>query len=224
MTPQCQYRRYCCTPLQSSRRQQLSGSIACRLSVAPSFVRSIRAMTEDPGWWPVLRDAPFAVIPTIVRLAAKRRKWDGLTSLRLHYVSFLVSHVWILLVLAALDFNGEGGISLTISLLLLAGFAVSAYVGLTVIRRQRMQVATSLEAAGQYRSWTFLGIAFASSIALIGFVLVFLGESPMPYYVGLLLAIPAFYLAAPTTANLARRQAELAGDIDLVGGLVGLTA
>ncbi len=151
------------------------------------------------------------------------RKLNGLVSLRLFFVSFVFPHVWLALVVQALDGDSEGGISVAVAAWIVLGFTLITYAGIVVFKRQVVPVTTSDEAARQYRSRTFVILAFANALALIGFVLTFLTESATPYYLSLALAIPGFFLAAPSRRDLARRQDELGEDIDLVGGLLAHT-
>jgi len=177
-------------------------------------------MTADPGWRPVLRHIHYALFPQLAVWGSRRRNLDGLTSLRLVYLSFVIALVWILSVLQSLDLGGDGGISERSALLFVLGVAVMSYAGLGVMRRQDREVGTSELAAGRYRVRVFLTLAFMNAITLMGFVFVFLAESPNPYYLGLLLAAPGIYLGAPTAADLADEQSDLNGDVDLVGGLL----
>ena len=107
------------------------------------------------------------------------------------------------------------------AVLVLVVFFGFSSIGLGWGRRRQFIPSSSAEAALQYRATMFLMIAYAESVPLIGFVLVFMVDSLTPYYIGFALGIPGFYLAAPTSSDLARRQEQLGPDVDLIGGLQG---
>jgi hypothetical protein len=162
---------------------------------------------QDPGWGPTLRRWPLLLLPlpTITFPVLLRRGGiDGVTALRMLWLSFVMALPLFLLVLAFIEptiGRPTGPELLILTVLLLASLA-----GVWWARSRPLDGSA---AAGSYRSQFFLGAAFAEAGALYGFVGVFVLGALWPYLIGLPAGLLGLALIAPSRRDIERRQHEL---------------
>jgi hypothetical protein len=135
---------------------------------------------------------------------------DGLSLLRLLFLVFLESSGLILLVpyFIVSDESTEEHVP-WIWFLALAGYGLVTLALVRSTRSRRLDTASLETLAGSYKNQFFLGIAFAESAGLVGFVGVFLTGRLSSYLVGLAFALIGFAMMAPTRRNIERRQQEI---------------
>jgi len=174
---------------------------------------------RDPGWGPAARNAWKGMVP-----ASATRRLDGLSSLRLFYVATLLALLLIGLVLWFMG-PGEERLDRGTALVILATVAAVGTSIVGMIRSRPLRGSGPGAVAGAYRARTFVRIAVAEWIALLGFVLFFFTGTSMTYLVAVTLAVPAYAMAAPTAGDIARHQEGLNEHgigIDLLGALLGV--
>ena len=165
--------------------------------------RSTHANGADPGWVPSLR--AFAPFPFLFSF---RNTVGGLAGLRAVFTSFVIAIVLFASVMASLSGLPNGPVVPWVPLL--AAFAAMAVLGETATGRRPLLCDSPARLAGSYRARFFLRVAFAESIALLGFTMSFTGGPAWIYYpaAAFTLLLFATYVA-PTRAALARDQTEL---------------
>jgi hypothetical protein len=142
--------------------------------------------------------------------------------LRVLYCSLAGSIILIFVVLISLDFRwaahrAVAGIGTVV---------VLSALGLVVVVRLNGRVIggdSPIGVLGAYREAFFLEVAAAEVPLLAAFVIVFLSGSIAPYVAGLICGIPSWYLVAPTTRDIQRRQEQLryqGSAVDLLSALV----
>jgi hypothetical protein len=182
---------------------------------------------EDPGWGPVLRRWPLFFLPgtplLMFPLLQRRGGFDGLTALRIFWLTYVQALVLFLLVLAliepAVGSPDEG------YLLVLIAVQMLALGGVVWSRTRPLDTSSVAKLAGSYRTLFFVGVAFAESVALFGFVGVFLVEELWPYLEALPLGLLGLALLAPTCRDIARRQQPITAkgsSLSLGGALMQL--
>ncbi|MFP5319228.1 MAG: hypothetical protein ACLGI2_13180 [Acidimicrobiia bacterium] len=135
---------------------------------------------------------------------------DGLITLRLIYLSFVVALVAIGAVVVILEANAALGTTVEEGPVAAAVVAVgvgSVLAGLLV--RRPLPCGSASELAGGYRVRFFLRIAFAEVAALAGFVGFVLTAAGWLYPLGAAFAAIGFTRLAPTARHLQRDQEEL---------------
>jgi F0F1-type ATP synthase membrane subunit c/vacuolar-type H+-ATPase subunit K len=164
---------------------------------------------EDPGWRPSLRGLRYAIpiVGQVMRARGWRKETNGLVGLRSTFLGLLVSLFLFLLAMSFVsrwDGGVEGWVPWAVAAVGVIALAQIAWV------RRRPLATGSLEAlAGSYRASFFLGVGFAESAALFGFVGVFIGGSLWIYLVGLAFAVVGFWMIAPTRVDIERKQREI---------------
>jgi F0F1-type ATP synthase membrane subunit c/vacuolar-type H+-ATPase subunit K len=175
---------------------------------APSKMAAMRD-DDDPGWpkdWRVL----VAVLPGGMQYyMRKREESDGLVTLRTLTLAFSSSIVLFAVVLAFIA--PQSGELMPWLALLVAGLAVSMIAVRVTEKPLPCDSPTALAFA--YRTRFFLRLAFAESVALLGFVFAFIGAGAWAYYVAAALALFRIWTsAAPTRRSLERDQERLRDD------------
>ena len=177
---------------------------------------------EDPGWgspWKML----LMLLPGGVRLAARGAS-DGLQLLRMVFVSFSSAIVLFAVVLLLIGGGQvEDGPSPGPWGLGLAAYGVAA-LGATRLIERPLACDSDMALANSYRTRFFVRLAFSESVALFGFVLVFMVGPVWLYLLGAAFTAVGFARLAPTRANLERDQEALqaaACGRSLVGALRG---
>ena len=134
--------------------------------------------------------------------------------LRLLYVAFIAALI-VILVMTWLIYSDEetpGSMTTEVPILVAAAAAVLVIMGLA--RRRSITPDSEQAAVGQYTTQTFMNLALAESVPILGFVLSFVNGSITPYVIALAASIPAFVLAAPTERSVAGFQESITNGID----------
>jgi hypothetical protein len=169
--------------------------------------------SRDPGWRDAIRGSWWFLIPGGVQLRVKRQQrdgGDGLLLTRSVFLAFVTAILAFAIVLTILDPPSQDPDA---SPWVAAGLVV---VGLIAIFQVTPRVTRPLDCASDsalastYRTRFFLRIAISESIALIGFVATFVVGPAWIYYVGGAVTLLGFGVYAPSVANLAGDQRELA--------------
>jgi len=180
-------------------------------------------MYQDPGWQRVLSMVPRVLIPGGIRRAASSdvatHPFTPIEVLRLVYLGFLSAFLLILIVLPFINPNASGSMTVATATVILIAAAAASYAAIMIFRDRGELVATPEEALDRFRTQMFVLIALAEAVAMIGFVLVFVTGSSTPYLVGLALAIPGLYMAAPNRASIERFQDRFGGAVDVLAAL-----
>jgi hypothetical protein len=162
---------------------------------------------EDPGW-----GSPgnflLAMLPGGARLVARRAD-DGLVLLRILFISFCSSVLLFGVVLLLLGGGQvEDGPAPGPWGLALSGYGVVALAATRLVERP-LSCDSDVALAGGYRTRFFLRLAFSESVALFGFVLVFVVGPAWLYFLGAAFTAVGFARLAPTRSNLERDQQAL---------------
>ncbi len=188
-------------------------------------------MDDDPGWMPALRNAVGALVP--FPPFRQGPSTDGLIALRatIVAVSATLGLFGVVLVFVLPGSSERTGDSLTvwITVAMVAGAASAtarlSLVGATPLGRYRCSREIDPAAlAAVYRQRCFLGLAFADTSALFGFVGGFPAQSIIPYLVGVAWFTLAFAQLAPTLRSIRADQYRLNRDgigINLTSALRG---
>ena len=112
-----------------------------------------------------------------------------------------------------------------VDLLLAQALVVAAAVLIGMIwlmRRWPIRIRRAEDARFAYVARAFGLLAFAYFIPMLGFVMVFLSADGGGgvYPLSLVLAVPGFFLAAPSSRDLAQLQGRIGSDVDLVGAMI----
>lgn len=162
---------------------------------------------EDPGWgspWKML----LVLLPGGARMAA-RGSTDGLHLLRMLFMSFASAIVLFGVVLLLLgDSEIEDAPSPGPWALGLAAYGIVALVATRLLERP-LACDSDVALANSYRTRFFLRLAFSESVALVGFVLVFVVGPVWLYFLGAAFTAVGFARLAPTRGNLERDQEAL---------------
>jgi hypothetical protein len=89
-------------------------------------------------------------------------------------------------------------------------------------RSRPLDRSSPLALAGSYRSRMIVGVALSEDVALTGFVGAIITGEPLVWVLGLAIAAVGLAWVAPTSYDLARRQAQLDGagsSVSLIGAL-----
>ena len=159
---------------------------------------------DDPGWglsWWLLA---VLVFPPAVFLFTRGR--TDLRSLRKLFLAAAISLIAFLRVTLVLE--PDTSARRPAFALVAIGLAVSA-CGAVVFFPTRLEVDDEKRLAASYSINSFIGLAFAVSGALYGFVAFFLSGERWAYPATLPFAFLGLYLAAPTRARLARIQRQV---------------
>ncbi|MBW3662889.1 MAG: hypothetical protein KY469_07295 [Actinobacteria bacterium] len=171
--------------------------------------------TQDPGWRPALSGLLLLFVPFVhlVRMRALRKddaSTPSITQLRSVFLSFGASNALFLVVLLFIFPSDEPAQASTGAVAAgVVGLGIVALGGVWWARRLPLDCSGASELARSYSTWMFLGIAFAESAALFGFVGSFLVEALWPYLIGLVLAAIGLASIAPTRGDIERREATL---------------
>ena len=172
---------------------------------------------RDPGWGPSRRLASsFFLTREVPRLPI-----ITVRALYLAFIGGLVLRVVIRTVFSSGGGDMDPGAAFTV-LVAIAALETS----MVSVARKRALIGTEPEDyAASYRASVILRLAYAESIALAGLVLSYLTDDPVTLYLGMVLSVPAYVLAAPTGADVARYQEQITGvGVDLTAALLGYTA
>jgi hypothetical protein len=161
---------------------------------------------RDPGWRSSL---PAAVLLAVLPWWIQRQKGDGLVALRSVFVAFVTTLVGIGVVLMVVAPPGAAPEPVALVAIVVLGLGVHAAAPPVVDLRRELDCSSDLSLASSYRSRFFLGLAFSEVVALVGFVVTFLGAGWVSYWVGFVFAVIGFARVAPTTAHIDADQRRL---------------
>ncbi len=136
------------------------------------------------------------------------------------YLAFVSALAVLFLMLWLLGLEGAGSMGQSTAVVILVAVAFVSYVAVLIVRNRGQTVASAAEAVSRYRIRMFTIFALAEPMALVGFALSFLTQSPATYLVGLALAAPGLYMAAPTRSSVDGFQEQLGGMVDVASALL----
>lgn len=186
---------------------------------------------HDPGWrgaWRGVLLVPFLLLP-FTRFRRLPRGEAVLPQLRKRFVAYLaqipIFGVVVFLVAPSPSRGYEPAIPPFAFALGTAGVAALC---LTTMMRMSARTswggadATPRTLAMKYQSRFFLGMAFAGSVMLMGFLAVFLSYERWLFVLGAGLSLPVYAFAAPTASNVrkAHEDSDTGRDASLLEGLL----
>ncbi len=167
--------------------------------------------SEDPGWRSARPSVRSILIPRLATARAARETDDRLVTLRMLFVSFSTALALVGVIVVVLYAGGDIGGSLdawpTAAVLALTGSGC-LLAARTVPKPLECTDAQTL--ALGYQTRFFLRLAFSESPALLGFVGFILTGNPLLYPLGAAFSAAGFAWLAPTRANLAADELQLA--------------
>jgi hypothetical protein len=177
----------------------------------------------DPGWGEAIKKVPLALLPTRgMRLAAG--SGDGLTVMRVVWITFTFSMVLIGALVVAIDRalpgNGADG-------RIVGGVVVGIGVFAQVVSTKfvpDIEGASMPAARGTAQRAFFLRVAFAQPSALVGFLGFVVSGNVAVYALGFVVGLAGMFDAAPTSGWIERGQAQLktsGSDVELLAALTG---
>jgi len=168
--------------------------------------------SEDPGWRLAFRVAWGAVISLLDFFARRRIKRTSANELIALRAQFLTAVSPLFLFLAILPAVGSNSRPDNVHWLLffVAGYGVLCLANILWLRRRPLMTNTPQTLAASYKAVMFIGIGCADSVALFGFVGIFIGGTIWLYLLGLAFALPGLALIGPTRADIERRQQQIA--------------
>ncbi|HEX2030217.1 MAG TPA: hypothetical protein VHL78_02285 [Actinomycetota bacterium] len=159
---------------------------------------------DDPGWGAAFKVLiPFAVFSKKVRTSARR---SALIALRLLYMAFVTALV---LYVHVLTFIVPGVAVEGMFVLWVANLSVIMLVLDLWLAARPLDITSERALVDSYRTNFFFKLAASEVPALAGFALAFVGDSLAPYLVGMVAGLLGLAIAAPTRANIERRQREI---------------
>jgi hypothetical protein len=168
--------------------------------------------SRDPGWSEAIRGAWWFVVPFGLQLRLKRLDEsgaDGLVIMRSVFVAFCGAIVLFALVLAFLNPPAPDlGTSVWVAVGLVV-YGLGAIFVVTPRIERPLACDSDVVLGGTYRTRFFVRIAVAESVALFGFVAVFMVGPAWLYYIAGAVTLVGFARYAPSAGNLIRDQAEL---------------
>jgi hypothetical protein len=197
--------------IRERRRRPISyagpGSSGPPAEALPSSPPPLRV---DPGWAPAVRRLRFGGISIgpVRMLRGRASPPDGLTALRIVFISILVIPFLYLFALAFIvpwDRGDESWVPWVVT-------AVGAYAVAFVlwVRRRPLDLTSPERLARSYRANVFIRIGLAEAAVLGGLVGVFVTGSLWIYMVGIVFGLVGLALAAPSVRDTQRRQEEIA--------------
>jgi hypothetical protein len=192
------------------RRRRLTSSAGFGSSDLPidGLPSSTPAMRVDPGWAPAMRRFGGISISSVRMRRSRAGPPDGLTGLRIVFISILVIPFLYLFALAFLvpwDGGDESWVPWVVTLLCAYAVAFALWA-----RRRPLDLTSPGRLARSYRSNAFTRIGLAEAAVLTGLVGVFVGDSLWIYVVGMAFGLFGLSLAAPSVRDIQRRQEEIA--------------
>jgi hypothetical protein len=167
---------------------------------------------QDPGWSPAVKTSLTVILMPwrATRLSHLVASQAPVLTQRTLFVAFLAALGLLLVVLVVLFPPGTGDPGAAPDALGMLALGLVGLLGAAWVRQRRLTCGESDAVTGQWRTLSFLGIAFAETPALLGFIATFLAEALWPYLVGLAFSSVAFTLIAPTRSEIARQDERLA--------------
>ena len=167
---------------------------------------SAPSSSADPGWRPVLKHYLLTVATFGIYARRHRDRTDGLTVLRIVWLSVLcaVALIGIVLVLIVDDLGAPGALAV---IPILTGIGAVAYAAWSA--RRPLEADSAEDLARSYNSAFFVAFVIAEAPVLISVVIAFGAREFWPYALALPFFCAAMALIAPGPGGLARRQREL---------------
>jgi F0F1-type ATP synthase membrane subunit c/vacuolar-type H+-ATPase subunit K len=162
--------------------------------------------SRDPGW-PSVGVFFALLIPGMLQREARRSRGDGLYSGRMVFISFFNAVILIGVVLQFMQLDGSG---MAWPWLVALGVAAIASIVVTNLVDRPLDCTSAKTLAATYRTRFFLRIAFAETVALLGFVFSFTSQTAWIYYPAAAFTLYRFWtVAAPTQRALVADQRQL---------------
>jgi hypothetical protein len=196
--------------IRERRRRLIShvgpGSSGPLSDALPSSPQPLRI---DPGWASAVRRLGFGgiFIGPVRMLRGRASPPDGLTALRIMFISILVIPPLYLFALAFIvpwDGGDEAWVPWVVSLV--GAYAVALVLW---VKRRPLDVTSPERLARSYRTSMFIRTGLAETAALGGLVGAFVGGSLWIYMVGTAFGLVGLSLAAPSVRDIQRRQDEI---------------
>ncbi|MEX2458959.1 MAG: hypothetical protein WD770_08240 [Actinomycetota bacterium] len=163
---------------------------------------------DDPGWMPAIKRAWRYILFPAWPVQRPRPGDNPLIALRTVFLSSLLALAVVGNVLTFVEPDGPPRFG-TLHWFI-AAYAVVGSVGGVAWARRRSIVVTDVQTvAGSYRGLVLISFGLAHSVALMGFVLVFITGYRWTFAAGLGVALPLLALVAPTRADIERRQRQV---------------
>jgi hypothetical protein len=172
---------------------------------------------DDPGWRSALRGVWWVLIPgQLIRQQRKARQAgvNGLTVLRTVFLSFVAAFVMIeavVLLISSTSRLARHPLPSELFAIVIVAFGIFALTVPKLLVERPLDCADDTRLAGTYRTRFFLRLAFADSVALLGFVGYVLTNRGWLYPLGAAFTAVGFLRLAPTRGNLAKDQETLGG-------------
>jgi hypothetical protein len=165
-------------------------------------------MRVDPGWAPAVRRFGGISLRGVGMLRGRASPLDGLTALRIMFISILVIPFLYLFALAFIvpwDGGDESWVPWVVTLVCAYALAFALWA-----RQRPLNLTSSERLARSYRSNTFTRIGLAEAAVFAGLVGVFVSGSLWIYAVAMAFGLFGLSLAAPSVRDIQRRQEEIA--------------
>lgn len=165
--------------------------------------------TRDPGWGVSKGSFLLILLPGGMRFVARKNgpQVNGLVVLRQVFLSFMTAAFLIGLV-AFLIVRGEPAKSRALWIALTIALSVGAAIVVRILE-PKLDCSSTRALGETYRNRLFIRVAAAQAGQLFGFVATIASGVWWIYFVGLLLAVPAYWRAAPSVRNVARDEDRL---------------
>lgn len=161
---------------------------------------------EDPGWVP----RPWWRLLTVVFApAANAGGGPPVVRVRTAMIAFVGGLLAILPVVALLfPLTSGQPVEPAVWALLTVG-VTATLAGAPWARRRSLSCESPELLADSYSTTVFIGVAFAESAALLGFIASFIADAYWPYLAGAAASALGFAQIAPTSSRIARRDEQL---------------
>jgi F0F1-type ATP synthase membrane subunit c/vacuolar-type H+-ATPase subunit K len=161
--------------------------------------------SRDPGW-PSGPTLLTLLIPGAVYRQSRRAASDGLYSMRLVFISFVMAIILIGVVVQFMRFEGGTAWPWLVAL----GVAAVASIIATKVADRPLDCSSPTTLASTYRTRFFLRLAFAEAVAMLGFVFSFTSQTAWVYLPAAAFTLYRFWtVAAPSRAALVADQRRL---------------
>jgi hypothetical protein len=159
---------------------------------------------DDPGWRPALRGIIYSLFPPLLFLlwTRKSKREPRLVLIRTVHVAVVAGLLLLLLSVSRLGVKADGGIAWWGWLMI--GYPIAALAYLARVTRQRVVEADTIEqAASASVSGYFIVLGLASTPALFGHALVYIGGGTFAAVVGTLVSFALLWIVGPSGSSIA---------------------
>jgi Na+-driven multidrug efflux pump len=157
----------------------------------------------DPGWKPALAKPHIFLLMWMLPTVAFHMKVDGLTRVRIVWLSSLLSLAGVYVITALILGDPEGEKDRVLWSAITAGVGCIELALIFFFRKRAQGQAKDAEQFGKtYVQTFFIGYALGMSPALVGFVAVFLTDALTAFYIGSAVSIVALAMIAPTKREI----------------------